>query len=64
MQSHNNLNFYKNISNDLQKVKNVNKTLFNSSLKKIKRNFLVKKDVFYSFSKNFKFNFKLKELKI
>ena len=63
MQSHNNLNFYKNISNDLQKVKNVNKTLFNSSLKKIKRNFLVKKDVFYSFSKNFKFNLKLKELK-
>ncbi len=63
MQLYNNLDFYKNISNDLQKVKSVNKTILDSSLKKIKQNFLVKKDVFHSFSKNFKLNLKLKELR-
>ena len=49
-----------------EKFKNLNKSSkksFNNSIKKTKQSLKEKKNVFYSFSKDFKFNFSLSELK-
>ena len=58
------INFESFVPNE--KFKNLNKSnkkSFYKSLKKVKHNFKEKKNIFYSFSKNFKLNFSLSELK-
>ena len=64
MPYNNNLNFERFISLKNFKIKNsLSKKKFNISIKTAKENINLKRNVFYSFNKKFKLNFKLSELK-
>ncbi len=64
MPYNNNLNFERFISLKDFKIKNsLNKKKFNISIKTAKENINLKRNVFHSFNKKFKLNFKLSELK-
>ena len=64
MSSHQNINFENYIPTDkFGAIKNLNKKQLSASIEKIKKNIKEKKNVFHSFSKNFKLNFNFKELK-
>ncbi len=59
-----NINFnFLTLKNDKNKLKKINKKVFLNSVKKAKENIKAKKNVFYSFSKDFKLNLNLVELK-
>ncbi len=51
------------LNDKFKHLKNNNKKIFFNSIKKAKNNIKEKKNVFYSFSNNFKFNFNFSELK-
>ena len=64
MPYNNNLNFKRFISSKDFKIKNsLDKKNFNISIKTAKENINLKRNVFHSFNKKFKLNFKLSELK-
>ena len=64
MSSHQNINFENYIPTDkFGAIKNLNKKQLSASIEKIKKNIKEKKNVFHSFSKNFKLNFNFKDLK-
>ena len=64
MSSHQNINFKNYIPTDkFGAIKNLNKKQLSASIEKIKKNIKEKKNVFHSFSKNFKLNFNFKDLK-
>ena len=63
MPYNNNLNFERFISKDFKIKNSLNKKNFNISIKTAKENINFKRNVFYSFNKKFKLNFKLSELK-
>ncbi len=59
-----NINFERSFNNEkLKESKKIPKTNFYNSIKKIKKNIKEKKNIFNSFSKDFKLNFNLAELK-
>ena len=64
MSSQQNINFENYIPTDkFGSSKNLNRKTLNILIEKTKKSTEEKKNVFYSFSKNFKLNFNIKELK-